>query len=124
MGGSGSRDWRLLDLGRSPEYGAGAIPRVGFSVGASDAAASGAHPNGQARAPSWRLRCKRKRTPELVFHVAERQLRGVWFDHRAADRLRDEAPGAYKDIESVMRAQRDLTRVRTRLRPVLVYKAG
>lgn len=52
------------------------------------------------------------------------QLRGVWFDHRAADALRDEAPAAYKDIGAVMRAQRELTRVVRRLRPVLSFKAA
>ncbi len=50
------------------------------------------------------------------------QMRGIWFDHRIARRLRDEAPGAYKDIGSVMRAQRKLTRIVRRLEPVLVYK--
>ncbi len=52
------------------------------------------------------------------------QLRGVWFDHRAAEDLRDEAPAAYKDIGAVMRAQRELTRVVRRLRPVLSFKAA
>ena len=51
-----------------------------------------------------------------------RQLRGVWFDHRRAEALRDEAPGAYKDIGRVMRAQSELTRIVRRLRPVLSYK--
>jgi len=50
------------------------------------------------------------------------QMRGVWFDNRIANRLRDEAPGAYKDIRAVMRAQRELTAVVRRLEPVLVYK--
>ena len=49
-------------------------------------------------------------------------MNGVWFDHRMADRLRDEAPRAYKEIGAVMRAQRDLTRIIRRLSPVLVYK--
>jgi tRNA-splicing ligase RtcB len=52
------------------------------------------------------------------------QMGGVWFDHRAADALRDEAPAAYKDIGAVMRAQRELTRVVRRLRPVLSFKAA
>jgi tRNA-splicing ligase RtcB len=52
----------------------------------------------------------------------ERQLKGVWFDHRLAAKLRDEAPAAYKDIHAVMRAQRDLTRIVRRLRPLLSYK--
>jgi tRNA-splicing ligase RtcB len=51
-----------------------------------------------------------------------RQLRGVWFDHRRGEALRDEAPGAYKDIGRVMRAQSELTRIVRRLRPVLSYK--
>jgi tRNA-splicing ligase RtcB len=52
----------------------------------------------------------------------ERELKGIWFDHRRIDALRDEAPSAYKDIVAVMRAQRDLTRIERRLRPILSYK--
>lgn len=52
------------------------------------------------------------------------QMRGIWFDHRMAERLREEAPGAYKDIGAVMRAQRALTRVIRRLRPRLAFKGG
>ncbi len=52
-----------------------------------------------------------------------READGVWFDHRLADQLREEAPSAYKDIGAVMRAQRELVRVVRRLWPVLVYKA-
>ena len=52
------------------------------------------------------------------------QMRGVWFDHRLAPRLRDEAPSAYKDIGAVMRAQRELTRVVRKLTPVLSYKGA
>jgi tRNA-splicing ligase RtcB len=51
-----------------------------------------------------------------------RQMRGVWFDPRAADRLRDEAPRAYKDVRSVIRASHDLVRVTRTLRPLLTYK--
>jgi len=50
------------------------------------------------------------------------QMRGISFDHRIKHRLRDEAPGAYKDIGAVMRAQRKLTRIVRKLEPVLVYK--
>jgi tRNA-splicing ligase RtcB len=53
-----------------------------------------------------------------------RELRGVCFDERLADRLRDEAPGAYKDIGAVMRAQRELTAVVHRLRPLLAFKGA
>ena len=51
-----------------------------------------------------------------------RQMANVWFDHRRAPRLCDEAPTAYKDIHAVMRAQRDLTKVTRTLHPVLSYK--
>jgi tRNA-splicing ligase RtcB (3'-phosphate/5'-hydroxy nucleic acid ligase) len=50
------------------------------------------------------------------------QLRGVWYDYRHADDLRDEAPSAYKDIRAVIRAQHDLVKVTRTLRPVLNYK--
>jgi tRNA-splicing ligase RtcB len=52
----------------------------------------------------------------------ERQLQGIWFDHRLTRHLREEAPQAYKDIQSVMRAQRPLTRITRRLHPILSYK--
>ena len=51
-----------------------------------------------------------------------RQMKKVWFDHRLAGKLRDEAPTAYKDIHAVMSAQRELTRIVRRLRPLLSYK--
>jgi tRNA-splicing ligase RtcB len=52
----------------------------------------------------------------------EQEMQGVWFDHRHAAALRDEAPSAYKDIQAVMRAQRQLTRIDRRLRPLLSFK--
>lgn len=51
-----------------------------------------------------------------------RQLEGVWIDPAAAGKLVDEAPSAYKDIEQVMRAQRDLVKIVRRVQPVLCYK--
>ena len=51
-----------------------------------------------------------------------RAMQGVWFDHRIAERVRDEAPAAYKDVRAVLRAQRDLVRVTRTLRPLLTYK--
>ncbi|MCB9751121.1 MAG: RtcB family protein [Myxococcales bacterium] len=50
------------------------------------------------------------------------QLAGVRWQEHLADKLRSEAPDAYKDIHAVMRAQRPLTRVVRELRPVLSYK--
>ena len=52
----------------------------------------------------------------------ERQLESVHFERALGERLRDEAPAAYKDIGAVMRAQRELVRITRRLRPVLSYK--
>ncbi|WP_010583188.1 RtcB family protein [Schlesneria paludicola] len=54
----------------------------------------------------------------------QRQMRGVWFDQRHLDGLRDEAPAAYKDVDRVMRAQRELTRIVRRVRPLLTYKGS
>ena len=54
----------------------------------------------------------------------EREMEQVWYDPRLANELRDEAPSAYKDIGSVMRAQRELTRIDRRLRPLLSFKGG
>lgn len=51
-----------------------------------------------------------------------RQMAGVWYDFRLSEKLRDEAPAAYKDVRAVLRAQRDLVKVTRVLRPVLNYK--
>jgi len=51
-----------------------------------------------------------------------RELEGVWFDHRLENRLNEEAPSAYKDIHAVMRAQSELTRIVRKLQPILSYK--
>jgi len=52
----------------------------------------------------------------------QRQMDGVWYDYRLTGKLRDEAPAAYKDIRSVLKAQRELVKVVRTLRPVLNYK--
>jgi tRNA-splicing ligase RtcB len=52
----------------------------------------------------------------------ERQLQNIWYDHRRSHQLREEAPEAYKDIDDVLRAQRDLIKITCRLRPLLSYK--
>ncbi|MEP7353265.1 MAG: RtcB family protein [Acidobacteriota bacterium] len=52
----------------------------------------------------------------------QRQMEGIWYDFRKAESLRDEAPSAYKDIRAVLRAQKELVKVRRTLRPVLNYK--
>jgi tRNA-splicing ligase RtcB len=53
-----------------------------------------------------------------------RQVGKLWYDHRIANKLRDEAPSVYKNIRHVMIAQRDLTRITRQLRPLLNYKGG
>ncbi len=58
----------------------------------------------------------------ITVGALRRQLRHVWYDARLERQLREEAPGAYKDVEGVMRAQEGLTRVVRRVVPVLVYK--
>jgi tRNA-splicing ligase RtcB len=50
------------------------------------------------------------------------QLRHVWFDPRHTHHLREEAPHAYKDIRSVMRAQTELVTITRTLNPLLAYK--
>ncbi|TNE49361.1 MAG: RtcB family protein, partial [Deltaproteobacteria bacterium] len=52
----------------------------------------------------------------------QRQMKGVWFDHRRTAALLDEAPSAYKDIRAVMRAQRELVCITHELTPLLSYK--
>ena len=49
-------------------------------------------------------------------------MKGVWYDQGMEGAMVEEAPGAYKPIGEVMRAQRELTRVVRRLRPRLIYK--
>ena len=51
-----------------------------------------------------------------------RQVGRLWFDHRRAKALREEAPAAYKDIRQVMQAQRELTKITRTLDPLLTYK--
>jgi tRNA-splicing ligase RtcB len=58
----------------------------------------------------------------ITLRQLDRETKGVWFDRRIAKRLVEEAPSAYKDISTVMRAQQDLVRVVRKLEPLLVYK--
>jgi hypothetical protein len=37
-------------------------------------------------------------------------MKGVWFDWRLADAIRDEAPSAYEDIRAVLKEQHDLVK--------------
>lgn len=85
--------------------------------GCTSALSSSSH--GAGRAMSRSLAKRRISAAQL-----DRELEGVWYDHRLREALRDEAPSAYKQIGKVMRAQKELTRIVRRLRPVLSYKGG
>ncbi|BDC48424.1 RNA-splicing ligase RtcB [Bryobacterales bacterium F-183] len=52
----------------------------------------------------------------------QKQMGDVCYDSRLTNALLEEAPCAYKDIRSVLRAQSDLVKVTRVLRPVLTYK--
>lgn len=85
--------------------------------GSLDSLASCSHGAGRAMS-----RTEARRSIGLRRLLSE--TRGVWFDHRRADALREEAPSAYKDLRSVMRAQKDLVRIVRELRPILCYKGA
>jgi tRNA-splicing ligase RtcB len=98
----------------------GSMGSASFHVegrGHPDALCSSAHGAGRALS---RAEARRR----IGARQFMREAGGVWFDHRMADRLREEAPSAYKEIGAVMRAQRDLVRVVRRLLPVLVSKGA
>jgi tRNA-splicing ligase RtcB (3'-phosphate/5'-hydroxy nucleic acid ligase) len=85
--------------------------------GCADALCSSAHGAGRALS---RTDARRRFTERDL----QRQMNGVWYDYRLAARLRDEAPGAYKDLRAVLRAQQELVKVTRVLRPVLNYKGA
>jgi tRNA-splicing ligase RtcB len=49
-------------------------------------------------------------------------MKGIWYDVRLAEKLREEAPSAYKEVRAVLRAQKDMVKITRTLRPVLNYK--
>ncbi len=83
--------------------------------GCAESLCSSSHGAGRAMSRTIARQCIGQR--QLL-----REMNGVWFDDHRSDQLRDEAPSAYKDVKSVMRAQRDLTAIVQELRPVLAYK--
>jgi len=58
----------------------------------------------------------------LTISALRHQMRGVWYDARLERTLLEEAPSAYKQVDHVMAAQKDLTTITRSLRPVLVHK--
>jgi tRNA-splicing ligase RtcB len=96
----------------------GSMGSVSFHVegrGHEEALCSSAHGAGRALSRTE----ARSKVTEREFR---RQMAGVWYDSRLSTRLRDEAPSAYKDIRTVLRAQKELVKVTRTLRPVLNYK--
>ena len=96
----------------------GSMGTLSFHVegrGCEEALKSSAH--GAGRAMSRSEAARKVSRAEL-----QRQMKGVWFDWRLADSIRDEAPSAYKDIRAVLKAQHELVRVHRTLRPLLNYK--
>lgn len=85
--------------------------------GCSGALCSSAHGAG-------RILSRTEARRSITSRELQRQMGDVWYDFRQSDRLRDEAPGAYKDIRAVARAQRELVKVVRVLRPVLNYKGA
>jgi len=111
----GAMPARLGESGVLP----GSMGSLSFHVegrGHEPALCSSAHGSGRALS---RTVAREKVTEREL----RRQMEGVWYDYRLANRLRDEAPAAYKDIRAVLRAQRELVKVTRTLRPVLNYKA-
>lgn len=98
----------------------GSMGTVSYHVagrGHPDALCSSSHGAGRALP-------RREARRRISARALEAEMAGVWFDVRHADALRDEAPSAYKDLGAVMRAQRELTRIVRRLRPLLSYKGA
>lgn len=86
-------------------------------VGRGNSAALNSCSHGSGRAMS-RSKARRVVTANKLKH----EMRGIHFDHSKTHFMCGEAPTAYKDIEVVMRAQRDLVKRTRKLTPVLVYK--
>ncbi len=110
----GAMSARLDERGVLP----GSMGSLSFHVegrGQEEALCSSAHGAGRALSRT----AARSKVTEREFR---RQMSGVWYDFRMGEKLRDEAPSAYKDIRAVLRAQKELVKVTRTLRPVLNYK--
>jgi len=102
------------------EWGAlpGSMGAASFHVrgrGCPEALCSSAHGAG-------RLMTRTAARQKVSARELQRQMTGIWYDHRLVNQLRDEAPSAYKDIRAVARAQRELVKIARVLRPLLNYK--
>jgi tRNA-splicing ligase RtcB (3'-phosphate/5'-hydroxy nucleic acid ligase) len=96
----------------------GSMGSLSFHVegrGYAEALCSSAHGAGRALSRT----AARGQVTEREFR---RQMEGIWYDSGKMEKLRDEAPSAYKDIRAVLRAQKQMVKVIRTLRPVLNYK--
>lgn len=96
----------------------GSMGRATFHVegrGCSEALNSASHGAGRKMS-----RSEAKETVKIqdLRHVMD----GVWYDKTKEHRLKDEAPQAYKNITTVMKAQKELVKIVRKLTPVLNYK--
>jgi tRNA-splicing ligase RtcB (3'-phosphate/5'-hydroxy nucleic acid ligase) len=110
----GAMSARLGESGVLP----GSMGSLSFHVegrGNEEALCSSAHGAGRALS-------RTAARGQVTERMLRRQMEGVWYDSRKTERLRDEAPSAYKDIRAVLRAQKELVKVIRTLRPVLNYK--
>jgi tRNA-splicing ligase RtcB len=110
----GAMSARLGESGVLP----GSMGSPSFHVegrGHEEALCSSAHGAGRAMSRT----AARNKVTEGALH---RQMTGVWYDSRLTEKLRDEAPSAYKDIRAVLRAEKELVKVTRTLRPLLNYK--
>jgi tRNA-splicing ligase RtcB len=69
-----------------------------------------------------RLYSRQQARRRFGLSAIRRQMHGVWFDPWLAEALREESPGAYKDVNAVLAAEEALVEVMRTLRPVVVYK--
>lgn len=94
----------------------GSMGTASFHVvgrGHPDSLASSSHGAGRVMS---RVDARNRIAPQEV----RRQLEGVTY--RSRPDLAEEAPGAYRSITAVMRAQKTLTRIVRRVRPLVVHK--
>lgn len=69
---------------------------------------------------SGRLFSRKEAFRKLSMRDLDRDMKGITWS--GSEKLKDEAPRAYKDLHSVIRAQQDLIRVRKQLKPILSVK--
>jgi len=120
----GGRDFWVHRKGAMPaqlgESGVvpGSMGSVSFHVegrGHEPAFCSSAHGAGRALS-------RTEARGQITERALQQEMKGIWYDVRLAEKLREEAPSAYKEVRAVLRAQKDMVKITRTLRPVLNYK--